>query len=195
MSRLIAVAALCAVVLTVGIGCAKKTAQTNTAPSNKVSASSGQPTTDGNAPASVNTPSGGSEKDKSAPKDGGTNPTKKPAQTPSDTTKNGQENPKKQLPPTKAALLPRIVDLGRGTCIPCKQMAPILAELQTELKGKATVEVIDLRDDPDAADKYKIRLIPTQIFFNTDGKEISRHEGFMPRADIIATLKEAGMKA
>jgi len=197
MARLIAVSSLCAMLVVLGVGCAKKTTQTTPPPArsnNAVSAPSGRPATDGNVPTAVNAPSRESEKAKPAPKDDTTRPTKAATQHPSDKSKTGQENLQKRPPATKTQLLPRIVDLGRGTCIPCKQMAPILAELQTELKGKATVEVIDLRDDPEAGDKYGIRLIPTQIFFDTRGKETWRHEGFLPKADIIAKLKEAGMK-
>ncbi len=92
------------------------------------------------------------------------------------------------------AALPRLVDLGRGTCIPCKQMAPILAELQKTYSGRASVEVIDLRDSPAEADRYGIRLIPTQIFFDASGKEVWRHEGFLPREDIVAKFRELGVK-
>lgn len=94
----------------------------------------------------------------------------------------------------QAAHLPRLVDLGRGTCIPCKKMAPILEELKKEYQDRATVEVIDLRDDPGAAREYGIRLIPTQIFFDAAGKEVWRHEGFLSRDAIIAKFAEIGVQ-
>lgn len=89
--------------------------------------------------------------------------------------------------------LPRLVDLGKGTCIPCKMMAPILEELKQEYEGRAVVEVIDLRDHRQAAGEYDIRLIPTQIFFDADGKEVWRHEGFLAKADIVAKFTEMGV--
>lgn len=95
---------------------------------------------------------------------------------------------------SQAAHLPRLVDLGRGTCIPCKKMAPILEELKTAYQTKAVVEVIDLRDDPGAAREYGIRLIPTQIFFDVDGNEVWRHEGFLARDAIIAKFTEMGVE-
>jgi thiol-disulfide isomerase/thioredoxin len=103
--------------------------------------------------------------------------------------------------PTKRAYtetpedLPRLVDLGRGTCIPCKRMAPILEELKEAYRGRAIVEVIDLREDPGAAGRYGIRLIPTQVFFDRAGKEVWRHEGFLAREAIIAKLTEMGVEA
>jgi thioredoxin 1 len=91
------------------------------------------------------------------------------------------------------AKLPMLVDLGKGTCIPCKKMKPILEELEKEYKGKAIVKVIDLRYEPKESDKYKIRLIPTQIFFDAEGKEVFRHEGFMDKQSIKAKFAEMGV--
>ncbi|MCJ7578217.1 MAG: thioredoxin family protein [candidate division Zixibacteria bacterium] len=89
--------------------------------------------------------------------------------------------------------LPMLVDLGKGTCIPCKKMKPILEELQAEYQGKAIVRVIDLRDEPKEAGRYGIRLIPTQIFFDAEGKEVFRHEGFMDKQSIKAKFAEMGV--
>ncbi|MEN6549882.1 MAG: thioredoxin family protein [Armatimonadia bacterium] len=90
--------------------------------------------------------------------------------------------------------LPRLVDLGSTTCIPCKEMAPILEELKTEFKGKVDVEFINVNEDGAAADEYKINLIPTQVFIDKDGKEVFRHEGFFPKADILAQFEKMGIK-
>ncbi len=89
--------------------------------------------------------------------------------------------------------LPMLIDLGKGTCIPCKKMKPILDELKKEYEGKAIVEIIDLRYDRQAARRYGIRLIPTQIFFDADGNEVYRHEGFMDKQAIKAKFAEMGV--
>ena len=95
-------------------------------------------------------------------------------------------------PPEKAAL-PRLVDLGADKCIPCKMMAPILKELTSEYAGKLEVEFIDVWKNPDAAKPYKIKLIPTQIFYDAAGKELFRHEGFFGKEDILKKWKELGV--
>jgi thioredoxin 1 len=95
----------------------------------------------------------------------------------------------------QARQVPRLVDLGRGTCIPCKMMAPILEELKREYQGRALVEVIDLRDDPGAAREYGINLIPTQIFYDAAGEEVWRHEGFLAKDAIVAKLTEMGVES
>lgn len=97
--------------------------------------------------------------------------------------------------PAAPVTLPRLVDLGSTTCIPCKKMAPILEELKTELAGKVGVEFIDINADAAAADRYKINIIPTQLFLDRDGKEVFRHEGFYPKADILAKLRELKLLA
>ncbi len=91
------------------------------------------------------------------------------------------------------AKLPRLVDLGADKCIPCKMMAPVLADLKTNYVGRLEVEFIDVWKNPDAGKPYKIKLIPTQIFFDATGKERFRHEGFFGKEDILAKWKELGV--
>jgi thioredoxin 1 len=92
-----------------------------------------------------------------------------------------------------AAKLPRLVDLGADKCIPCKAMAPILADLKNNYAGRLDVEFIDVWKNPDAAKPYKIKLIPTQIFYDAKGKERFRHQGFFSKEDILAKWKELGV--
>jgi len=89
--------------------------------------------------------------------------------------------------------LPRLVDLGASKCIPCKMMAPILEDLKTSCEGRMDVEFIDVWKSPDSGKKYGIKIIPTQIFYNAEGRELFRHEGFLGREDILAKWKELGV--
>ena len=92
-----------------------------------------------------------------------------------------------------SSALPRLVDLGAGKCIPCKMMAPILEELKNEYEGKFEVIFIDVWKNPDEGKKYDIKIIPTQIFYDTSGKELFRHEGFFSKEDILGKWKELGV--
>ncbi len=89
--------------------------------------------------------------------------------------------------------LPRLVDLGAGKCIPCKQMAPILEELRKEYAGRMEVVFIDVWKNPDAGKAYGIEVIPTQIFYDAGGKELFRHVGFFAKDDILGKWKELGV--
>lgn len=90
--------------------------------------------------------------------------------------------------------LPRMVDLGAGRCIPCKKMAPILVDLRSEYAGRAEVVFIDVWEQPDLADGYVFRAIPTQIFYDREGREVWRHEGFLDKPDIVAQLRRMGVE-
>jgi thioredoxin 1 len=96
--------------------------------------------------------------------------------------------------PASQQKLPRMVDLGRTMCIPCKAMAPILEEAKEEYQGRAIIEFIDVGDHPDQARKYGIELIPTQIFLDAEGREVWRHEGFLSKEEIAKQLAEMGVK-
>ena len=92
-----------------------------------------------------------------------------------------------------AQKIPRLVDLGAGKCIPCKAMAPILEGLKTEYAGRMEVQFIDVWKDPGAGKAYGISIIPTQIFYGADGKELARHQGFMDKDAILAQWKSLGV--
>jgi len=69
-----------------------------------------------------------------------------------------------------------------------------LEKIKKDYRGILDVMVIDVWKNPDAATKYNIRLIPTQIFYDATGKELTRHEGFMGKKDILETFKRFGIK-
>jgi thioredoxin 1 len=84
-----------------------------------------------------------------------------------------------------------VVDLGAKTCIPCKMMVPVLDAMEKRYEGKAAVVFVDIKEQPEQVAKFKIRAIPTQIFFDRTGKEVYRHEGFLdekPFSERLDTL-------
>jgi thioredoxin 1 len=109
-------------------------------------------------------------------------------------TNNTEESPNSlpANPPAKA--IPRLVEVGAGTCIPCKLMAPILEGLKKEYAGRLQVDFLDLSINTDFAVQYKVRVIPTQIFYDASGKELFRHEGFFSRENILAKFKQLGVE-
>ena len=97
------------------------------------------------------------------------------------------------LLPGNPSPLPRMVDLGADNCIPCKLMAPILQELKVEYAHVFATHFIDVWKNPAAGRQFGVRLIPTQIFFDADGRELFRHEGFMSKQDILTRWKQLGV--
>ena len=86
-----------------------------------------------------------------------------------------------------------MVDFGAPFCAPCKAMAPFLEKLEKDYKGKAAILVLDVGKTPDLSERFGIREIPTQIFYNTQGKEVLRHIGFMSEEAIRAQLQKMGV--
>ncbi|MFH2001814.1 MAG: thioredoxin family protein [Planctomycetota bacterium] len=107
--------------------------------------------------------------------------------------RNAQSIPADTTETEEEVFLPSLVDLGSDKCVPCKMMAPILEELKEEYKGIFDVEFINTREDQTASSFYNIRLIPTQIFYDAEGNELFRHEGFFSKEDILAKWKELGI--
>ncbi len=102
--------------------------------------------------------------------------------------------PPNPLEPALKSGKPTVLDLGASSCIPCKMMKPIFAELEQSLKGKANVILLEIGDHRDLVRQYRVRVIPTQIFFDTKGEVYWRHEGFLPKEEIIKKLHEGGME-
>ena len=104
---------------------------------------------------------------------------------------NTEEDFKKALQGGK----PVLVDFGANSCLPCRQLRPILKAVSEEYSGKAGVLVIDIYKYQDLAREYKVQVIPTLVFFDGKGKEVFRQIGVMEREQIIAKLKEIGMES
>lgn len=79
--------------------------------------------------------------------------------------------------------LPIIVDYGANSCIPCKQMAPVLQTLNAEMQGKAFIKFVDVWQYYEAAANVPVQVIPTQIFVNADGTP------FVPSEELASQIE------
>lgn len=113
--------------------------------------------------------------------------------------------------------VPIIIDFGADSCVPCKEMAPVLKELNEELQGKAIIKFVDVWKYPSLAEGYPLSVIPTQIFIDANGKPykpknpesikmnlysnketsehaFTTHEGSITKEQLLNILKEMGLK-
>jgi thioredoxin 1 len=95
---------------------------------------------------------------------------------------------------SEQASLPLLLDLGSHKCVPCKMMEPILEEFKNDYSDEFKTRFIDVRENRTAARKYNIRVIPTQIFFDANGTELFRHEGFYSKEDMLDKWGELGVE-
>jgi len=113
--------------------------------------------------------------------------------------------------------LPIIIDFGADSCIPCKEMAPVLEELNESLRGKAIIKFVDVWKYKEIGENFPIQVIPTQFFFDKDGNPYSPsddldikltkynkndsnehvytvHEGGLTKDQMLTVLKELGLR-
>ena len=99
---------------------------------------------------------------------------------------------------TAAVVKPLVtfVELGSVNCIPCKAMQPVMKSVEEKYGAQIKIIFYDVWKQEQAgyAKQYNIRLIPTQVFLDANGKELMRHEGFFPEKDIDVFLQSKGLK-
>jgi len=89
---------------------------------------------------------------------------------------------------------PALLDFGRGTCVPCKQMMPVLDELAQRHAERVDVRYLDLADAANQAraEELGVHVIPTQVLLAADGSVVGRHEGFWALEEVEARFAELG---
>lgn len=113
--------------------------------------------------------------------------------------------------------IPIVIDFGADSCIPCKEMAPVLRQLNEELRGEAIVKFVDVWKYPSLVEGYPVSVIPTQVFIDSDGKPyvpkdpdslglkiystkdtnehvFTTHEGGLTRDQLLWVLEEMGLE-
>ncbi|HBW36330.1 co-chaperone YbbN [Desulfosporosinus sp. BICA1-9] len=113
--------------------------------------------------------------------------------------------------------LPIVIDFGADSCIPCKEMAPVLKEFNKEMQGKAVVKFVDVWKNQSAAADFPVQVIPTQFFFDKEGNPFvprdaeamqmmlystrdtnqhvyTAHQGGLTEEQLRAVLKEMGVE-
>lgn len=120
-----------------------------------------------------------------------------------DATAQSKKTAKKVAPisgqDTAAAVVKPMVtfiELGSVNCIPCKAMQPVMKSVEEKYGAQIKVIFYDVwkQDQAHYAKEFNVRLIPTQVFLDANGKELMRHEGFFPEKDIDAFLQSKGLK-
>ena len=89
------------------------------------------------------------------------------------------------------------VELGSVKCIPCRQMQPVMKAIEEKYGSQVKVVFYDVwkPEQREYGTKYGVRVIPTQVFLDREGKEFFRHEGFYPESEIDKLLQKRGLTA
>ena len=106
--------------------------------------------------------------------------------------KKNRQEPASPLPRHTQGL-PRLLDLGSKGCTSCTILEPVLEELRTNYMGRLQVDFIDVWEHEQVATDYGVEIIPVQIFFDANGQELYRHQGFISAQDILEKFAELGV--
>jgi thioredoxin 1 len=87
------------------------------------------------------------------------------------------------------------IELGSVNCIPCKAMQPVMKAIEAKYGSQISVVFHDVwkKDQEHFVKEYGVRIIPTQVFLDAQGKEIKRHEGFFSEKEIDRFLQSQGL--
>ena len=85
---------------------------------------------------------------------------------------------------------PALYEFGAGYCASCKDMAKVMAELTATHSDQVEFRMVYVDKEKPLFERYKIMLIPTQVFLDASGKEVDRHVGALTKGEVLKKLKE-----
>ncbi|MCU0560706.1 MAG: thioredoxin domain-containing protein [Desulfobacterales bacterium] len=88
---------------------------------------------------------------------------------------------------------PTLIEFGAAGCVPCDMMQPILDKLRKEFPTRLNVVFVHVEEEKVLAARFGIRAIPVQVFYDRDGKEVFRHEGFLAEPEVRKVLTHIGV--
>ena len=80
-----------------------------------------------------------------------------------------------------------VVDCWAAWCAPCRAIAPIVEELAKEYSGKVVFGKLNVDENPETAEKFGIRAIPTLLVMK-NGEEVDRIVGLLPKNQLAAKI-------
>lgn len=99
-----------------------------------------------------------------------------------------------QAPPLRAGERVTFLELGSVGCKPCEAMVPVMEAVRRKFGAQVEVTFHNVRKNPAFAARYRVSLIPTQVFLDAQGREAFRHEGYYPENGVVAVLLRLGAR-
>lgn len=81
-----------------------------------------------------------------------------------------------------------VIELGSTGCRPCQMMTPVLEAVARDYRDRVRVVFFDVWQDQTPARHYAIRVIPVQVVIDSTGKEVWRHEGYIPEGELKTVI-------
>ncbi len=85
--------------------------------------------------------------------------------------------------------LPCLVEFGSDECRDCQRMKAVLDALEPRVAGRLDIVRVDTDVHRGEAQRFRLRLVPTQVLVDATGAELWRHEGFLPLEELQAVSR------
>jgi thioredoxin 1 len=102
----------------------------------------------------------------------------------------GQPLPSRAQGAAPAKGKPALYEFGAGYCVSCKEMEKVMAALKTSHSDQVEFRMVYVDKEKPLFERYKIVLIPTQVFLDASGKEVDRHMGALTKEEVLKKLQE-----
>jgi thioredoxin 1 len=89
---------------------------------------------------------------------------------------------------------PTLLEFGANSCSQCRKMSAVMAALAPCFVGRADLIQVDVGNDYDLTRRFKVIVIPTLVFFDTAGREVGRHHGFLEETKVAQILSDLGAR-
>ena len=89
---------------------------------------------------------------------------------------------------------PSLIEFGASGCVPCDMMQPILEKLRKTHAERLNVVFVHVGQEKVLAARFGIRTIPVQVFYDPNGNEVFRHEGFFAETEVNKILAKMGVQ-
>ena len=87
-------------------------------------------------------------------------------------------------------VMPKILEFDRKFCPVCKASELVIRAVKDRFPGQFDVEKLYIDEADVTFRRYKVAIVPTQVFVNAAGQEVARHEGVYKKEDLIQELRE-----
>ncbi len=91
------------------------------------------------------------------------------------------------------AAKPQIIKFTSSMCLDCQEMNKLMKEVYPQYKDKVTLVEIPVQDGKafteEQIKKYNITLVPTMIFLDSNGQQVKRVEGAIPKEELVQCIE------
>jgi thioredoxin 1 len=91
---------------------------------------------------------------------------------------------------TSPKALPKILQFDRKFCPICQASARVILAVKDQYPGQFEVDRLYMDEADEQFRRYKVTIVPTQVFLDAAGQVVGRHEGFLKEDALLQKLRD-----